>query len=202
MSTNLLDPQATTAGPHRHRSGGERSTAPDPALAHPAAVWPLIRLSLATTFLWAFADKLLALGFATGRDDAGTAHILGSAAWIKGGSPTKGYLSFAAEGPLAGLAHDLAGVPVIDWLFMLGLLGVGLALLLGIGLRAAAVAGTTLLLTIRAVAPVPENNPVMDEHVIYALILFGLVVVRAGDRWGFGARWRASRLVERFPFLA
>ncbi len=34
--------------------------------------------------------------------------------------------------------------PVTDWLFMLGLLGVGLALLLGIGLRVAAVSGTVL----------------------------------------------------------
>ena len=62
-------------------------------------------------------------------------------AWITGGSPTKGFLS-GSEGPFAGFYHALAGNGFVDVLFMVGLLGIGLALILGIGLRVAAVAGT------------------------------------------------------------
>ena len=53
-------------------------------------VLALLRLAVGSVFLWAFADKLLALGFATGREDDGTVDVLGPAAWINGGSPTRG----------------------------------------------------------------------------------------------------------------
>src|SRR3954453_9735239 len=98
-----------------------------------------IRLSLGWTFLWAFLDKTFALGHETGVDPAtGATDYFGPAAWIHGGSPTKGFLGFATEGPLAGFYQNLAGNPVVDWMFMLGLLGIGLALMLGVGMRIAA----------------------------------------------------------------
>src|ERR687885_1668654 len=98
-----------------------------------------IRLSLAWTFLWAFLDKTFALGHETGVDSAtGATDYFGPAAWIHGGSPTKGFLSFATQGPLAGFYQNLAGNPVVDWIFMIGLLGIGLALILGVGMRMAA----------------------------------------------------------------
>ncbi len=166
-----------------------------------AHLWALLRLALGFVFLWAFADKLLALGFATGRADNGTVDVLGPDAWINGGSPTSGFLMNATDGPLAGLFEDLAGVAVVDWLFMFGLLGVGLALVLGIAMRIAAVAGATQMLLIRA-ATAPENNPLIDQHVIYAIALFALAAAAAGDHWGLGTAWRRSRLVQRFPLLA
>jgi thiosulfate dehydrogenase [quinone] large subunit len=166
-----------------------------------ARVWALLRLALGFVFLWAFADKLLALGFATGRAENGTVDVLGADAWINGGSPTSGFLANATDGPLAGLFQDIAGVAVVDWLFMLGMLGVGVALMLGIAMRLAAVAGATQMLLIR-VATVPENNPVIDQHVVYAIALFALAVAAAGDRWGLGRAWRRTRLVRRFPLLA
>jgi thiosulfate dehydrogenase (quinone) large subunit len=43
------------------------------------------RIAIGWTFLWAFLDKAVGLGFATQRADA----------WISGGSPTFGYLTFA-----------------------------------------------------------------------------------------------------------
>jgi hypothetical protein len=41
------------------------------------------RIALGWTFLWAFTDKLLGLGFATEPQNA----------WIRGGSPTFGFLT-------------------------------------------------------------------------------------------------------------
>src|SRR3954470_19703212 len=95
-----------------------------------------IRLSLGWTFLWAFLDKTFALGHETGVDPkSGAVDYFGSAAWIHGGSPTAGFLGFATKGPLAGFYQNLAGNAVVDWIFMLGLLGIGVALILGVGMR-------------------------------------------------------------------
>jgi thiosulfate dehydrogenase [quinone] large subunit len=185
-----VSPAATNAPTSSSEKGG--------TAAHLLA---LLRLALGFVFIWAFADKLLALGFATGRADNGTVDVLGPAAWINGGSPTSGFLVNATEGPLAGLFQGMAGVAVVDWLFMLGLLGVGVALLLGIAMRIAAVAGATQMLLIRA-ATAPENNPLIDQHVIYAIALFALAAAAAGDHWGLGTAWRRTRLVQRFPLLA
>ncbi len=183
------------------RPAATETAVPSGEEARPPHAWALLRLALAAVFLWAFADKLLALGFATGRAENGSVDVLGPDAWINGGSPTSGFLANGTDGPLAGLFQAMAGVGVVDWLFMLGLLGVGVALLLGIALRIAAVAGATQMLLIRA-ATAPENNPLVDQHVIYALALFALAAAAAGDRWGLGRAWRRSRLVRRFPLLA
>jgi hypothetical protein len=93
-----------------------------------------LRIVIGWSFLWAFMDKPFALGFST---EAGNG-------WIHGNSPTTGYLMGASEGWFGSLWSALAGNPIADWLFMLGLLGLGVAAIAGIGLRIAAVAGVLL----------------------------------------------------------
>ncbi|MCA9768379.1 MAG: hypothetical protein KC485_06135, partial [Gemmatimonadetes bacterium] len=91
--------------------------------------WKLLsvtRIALGFYFLWAFLDKTFGLGYATPAESA----------WIRGGSPTTGFLGGSIEGgsPFAGLWEFLLGLnPLVDILFMAGLLGIGVALLLGIG---------------------------------------------------------------------
>ena len=156
-----------------------------------------IRLSLGWTFLWAFLDKTFALGHETGVDPkTGAVDYFGSAAWIHGGSPTQGFLGFATKGPLAGSYQNLAGNPVIDWIFMLGLLGIGLALILGVGMRIAAGAGALMLLMMWSAVLPPANNLFMDDHIIYALVLVLLALIGAGKTWGLGKQW------ERIPLVA
>lgn len=154
-------------------------------------LWASIRLSLGWIFLWAFLDKLLGLGFATARESA----------WINGGSPTFGFLNFGTAGPLAAVFQALAGHPVVDALFMIGLLGIGLALILGIGMRIAAVSGAAMMLLMWAAALPPANNPFMGDHIVYALVLLTLPLVHAGRTWGLGNWWRQTALVERYPVL-
>src|ERR1700676_3331308 len=69
-----------------------------------------LRLAIGFEFLWAFFDKTFGLGYATPA----------AKAWLNGGSPTKGFLS-GAIGPFQGVFNAIAGAPVVDWLFMLGL---------------------------------------------------------------------------------
>ncbi|MCO1594994.1 DoxX family membrane protein [Micromonospora sp. RHAY321] len=149
------------------------------------------RLALGWIFLWAFVDKLFGLGRATGTKDA----------WINGGSPTKGFLTFGATGPFKDLYAGIAGAAWADWLFMIGLAGIGVALLLGVGMRVAAVAGGLLLVLMWTAVLPPENNPVMDDHLVYAAVLAVLALVDAGDTWGLGRAWARLPIVRRVPWL-
>jgi thiosulfate dehydrogenase [quinone] large subunit len=160
------------------------------------------RISLGWVFLWAFLDKTFALGFATGRNpETGAIDYLGDAAWINGASPTEGFLTFGTKGPLADFYQGLAGNAVIDWIFMLGLLGIGLALLLGIGMRIAAAAGSLMLLMMWSAAIWPDNNPFMDDHIVYALVLVMLAAAGAGKTWGLGKAWESLPIVQKYPVL-
>ncbi len=179
-------------------STGERSRVETTVASY---AWAAARLSIGFVFLWAFLDKLLALGYATGTDrDTGAIDRFGDAAWINGGSPTAGFLS-GVKGPFQWLFEPMAGQAWADWLFMLGLLGIGVALMLGIGIRIAAVSGA-LLLVFMWLASLPlDNNPFMDDHLVYAVVLIGLAAAHAGDVLGFGHRWARTDLVERHPVL-
>jgi len=150
-----------------------------------------IRLSLGWIFLWAFLDKLFGLGHGTPSANA----------WIDGGSPTAGFLGKAVSGPFEGLYHSMAGAAWADWLFMLGLAGIGIALMLGITMRIAAAAGVLLLVMMWSVVLPPENNPFMDDHIVYALVLVVLALTSAGKTLGFGRVWERIPLVARHGFL-
>lgn len=149
-----------------------------------------LRLSLGWTFLWPFLDKMFGLGHETKSANA----------WIHGGSPTTGFLK-GSTGPLAGMYKTFAGHAWADWGFMIGLLCIGSALLLGIGMRIAAISGATLLVLMWSAALPPDNNPFMDNHLIYALVLPGLALVGAGNTLGFGRAWAHTNLVRKLPWL-
>ena len=151
----------------------------------------LTRLSLGWVFLWAFLDKTFGLGHETASKDS----------WLNGGSPTKGFLGFAAAGPFKGMYNDLAGQTWVDWLFMLGLLGIGVALLAGVFMNVAAWAGTVLLVLMWTAVLPPDNNPFMDDHLVYALVLLTLAALGAGRWLGLGAWWERQDVVQKHPVL-
>ena len=164
----------------------------------------VLRIGFGLTFLWAFFDKLLALGYATGTNpETGAVDRFGDAAWINGASPTEGFLTYGVnpDSPFAGFFNGLAGYAIVDWLFMLGLLSIGAALVLGIGMRFAAVAGAALYLMMYAAVMVPENNPVFDDHLLGAISVVVLALTLAGDTWGLGRVWARLPLVHNMPFL-
>ncbi|HTK08840.1 MAG TPA: hypothetical protein VL485_16845 [Ktedonobacteraceae bacterium] len=154
-------------------------------------LWAATRLCIGWEFLWAFLDKAFGLGHETT-----AAH-----AWIAGGSPTRGFLS-GSIGPLSGLYHAIAGVGLVDWLFMLGLLGVGVTLMLGISKWIGGIAGAVMLVLMWSAVLPTENNLFMDEHIVYAIILIALALVNADETIGLGTWWKQTALVQRFPWLA
>ena len=161
-----------------------------------------LRLVIGWTFLWAFLDKLFALGFSTGRDpETGVVDRFGDAAWIHGGEPTFGFLSFGADGPFDSLYHGIAGDAWADWLFMAGLLGIGVSLMLGIFMRVGTAAAMVMYLLMWTVVLPPENNPIVDDHVIGFLAVAILGLLGAGHYLGLGAWWNRQSIVRKLPVL-
>jgi thiosulfate dehydrogenase [quinone] large subunit len=160
------------------------------------------RISLGWVFLWAFLDKTFAFGHDTGLNPTtGATDYFGPSAWIHGGSPTEGFLGHAVKGPLSGFYSNLAGNPVIDWIFMIGLLGIGVALILGVGMRIAAVSGAAMLILMWSAVLPPANNVFMDDHIIYALVLGLLALIGAGRTFGLGRRWESIPFVRDHGYL-
>ncbi|MFC3520178.1 hypothetical protein ACFPZ0_00105 [Streptomonospora nanhaiensis] len=177
-----------------HAVGGRPATGTAQDTTHPSAadkVFAAARLAIGCTFLWAFTDKLLGLGYATPAEGA----------WLNGGSPTQGFLAHATTGPLAGFYRSIAGAAWADTLFMVGLLGIGLAFTLGIGMRVGAASGALLLVLMWSAALPPENNPILDDHLVMAVTMVGLALIDSGTTWGLGRPWAALPLIRRFPAL-
>ena len=152
-----------------------------------------LRFVMAFIFLWAFFDKLLGLGFATAPERA----------WLAGGSPTTGFLTNSPHGAFADLFNSLAGSGLVDWLFMMGLLFVGITLTLGIMVKLGSFSGILMMILMYlAVGLPPENNPVIDDHVIYALVMGMFMFSTPGKYFGFGNVWYNSSLVQKYKILA
>ncbi len=158
------------------------------------------RIALGLTFLWAFFDKLFGLGYSTPS----------ARSWVSGGSPTKGFLSNVEVGPLTDFFQGLAGKPVVDWLFMIGLLGIGLAFTLGIAMWVSAISGAVMMMMMWAAEwplarltitgdPSGSTNPIIDYHLIYALAMITLAILGAGRVWGLARQWRGTALGRVLP---
>ena len=194
----------TTTG-HGTTAHLEQVEAPGSMLTHAAAkALAVLRVSTGFIFLWAFLDKTFGFGYATPS----------AKAWINGGSPTKGFLASVDVGPswLQTFFHNIAGDPWANWLFMLGLLGIGVALILGIGMRIAAGA-TIALMAMMWLAEFPldktaadgkpsgSTNPITDYHFIYAVGAVVLALTYAGNTWGLGRWWASLPIVQKNRWL-
>jgi thiosulfate dehydrogenase (quinone) large subunit len=156
----------------------------------------VLRIATGFVFLWAFLDKTFGLHYST----------TSARAWIHGGSPAGGFLKSVDVGPFQSTFHSIAGTWWTDWLFMLGMFGVGVALVAGVALRAAAAAGV-IIMAMMWFAEFPfaqhtstgtasaSTNPLTDYHFIYAASLVVIAATYAGNTWGLGRVW------ARLPFI-
>jgi thiosulfate dehydrogenase [quinone] large subunit len=190
--------------PQKHKNVPVQRAAETPATTSTATgpIAAVLRIGLGLIFLWAFLDKTFGWGYATPAERA----------WVNGGSPTKGFLGNIDHGPFADMFRGWAGAGWADWLFMIALLGIGLALILGIGLRVAAASGTVLLVLMWAAEwplarftdtgePTMSTHPFLDDHLIYAIVLILLAVMAAGHTWGLGKYWANLGFVKKNPWL-
>jgi len=181
----------------------EHVEAPGHLLTHTAAkALAVLRVATGFVFLWAFLDKTFGLGYSTPS----------AKAWIHGGSPTLGFLKSVDVGPFQSIDHAMAGTWYANWLFMLGMLGVGIALIAGVGLRIAAVSGALIMaLMWFAEFPIAQHtstgaangstNPLTDYHFVYAAVLVVLAATYAGHTWGLGRWWARLPFVQKNRWL-
>lgn len=144
-----------------------------------------LRVGLGYIFLWAFFDKLIGLGFATCKGES----LACAKSWAEGGSPTAGFLGNAVSGPLTNFYQGLSGQAWVDWMFMLGLLFVGLGLVLGAWIKTAAAAGIAMMLLLWSSLLWPEHTPGVDEHIIYGLVLLYLLTYSGPYKFSFKPSW-------------
>ena len=205
-----------------HRAGLEvRRSEPTGSWYHSFAVaassryWAATaRILLGFIFLWAFLDKNFGWEYSTASGQG----------WAFGtgdGDPTYGFLNFGVNpsGPMADFFTEMSAdspspTHWVNWLFMAGLLGIGVALMLGIFVRIGAISGAVLLLLMYlAVAPWANNidpdtgagsssNPLIDEHIIYVVVLILVMLFERGRTWGLGRMWQSTSLVQKAPWLA
>ncbi len=156
-------------------------------------LWATARLSLGIIFIWAFMDKLFGLGFSTPRSNA----------WINGVSPTTGFLSHGTKGIFAPFFHLLAGNTFVDWLFMLGLIGIGFSLISGIATKISGQLGAILMVLMWLAVFPSQNNPIIDEHIVYAIVLMGIstTTIRSEDYYGLGKWWKKISFIQNHSFL-
>ena len=202
MSVQDQVPKTRSATTGRKVTASPSGTRARRAVPPRGPVLAVLRIMMGLTFLWAFLDKTFGLGYATPAANA----------WVDGGSPTKGFLGNVSVGPMESTLQSWAGSGWADWLFMIGLLGIGLALLLGVGLRVAATSATVLLafMWIAEWPPAQVNsageatsstNPLIDSHLVYIVVVVALAAFAAGDTWGLGRWWAKLGLVDRNRWL-
>jgi len=192
MTATIASPAPVTSeAPHTAR----RSGAGQVSLA-------VARVGVGFVFLWAFFDKLFGLGYSTAP----------AKSVLSGGSPTKGFLSHVDVGPFQSFFHSIAGTGIADWLFMTSLLGIGVAMVLGAGLRIAAVSNVLLMLGMWAAewpmarfaadgSATGSTNPFMDYHLAYAVIGVVFAFYATGSRLGLGHWWRNQAIVRKYSAL-
>jgi thiosulfate dehydrogenase [quinone] large subunit len=155
-------------------------------------VMGILRISFGLIFLWAFFDKLLGWNYATKAADS----------WLAGGSPTAGFLLHGTAGPFASFYQGLGSSAIVEWLFMLGLIFIGISLTFGIMTKLGSLCGASMyLLMYTAVGMHSANHPFIDEHFTGFFVMLLFFFSDAGKYFGFGNQWANTSLVQKYPIL-
>jgi thiosulfate dehydrogenase [quinone] large subunit len=111
--------------------------------------------------------------------------------------------------PFTGLFASMAGNPIIDILVMWGLTLTGIGLIIGAAVRWNAFWGAVMMMMFWAASltgglfaglPV-AHGWVVDDHLVYALLLFGLGAIGSGRILGLDARLEKTAIVQNNRWL-
>lgn len=120
---------------------------------------------------------------------------------LGGKMATSGFLKFAVSGPFQVFFNSLAGNPVVDALVVYGELLIGISIMFGIFTRVGAISGIAMnLLFFVSQLPV-QNNPIVNEYVIFMLVFLAFVFLVPGRFLGLDGLLQNSSFVERRPIL-
>ncbi len=139
----------------------------------------LLRMAMAWTFLYAASHQVFEPGW--------------SATGFLAHTKTFHGLFVLFTGPVMG--------PIVSFLVEYGHLLIGLSLLVGLATRASSIAAILLMILYwMAHMDFPfisnTNNFLVDEHIVYALVLGLLIVKHAGHVWGLDG-WMSRKPVVK-----
>lgn len=130
------------------------------------------------------------------------------AGWTKIIDPTwnaAGYLKAAKTFP--GFYHWLIQpnlLPIVNFANEWGLALLGISLILGIFVRCSSILGAALMLLyyfpVLVFPKIGTTSYIVDDHVIYALVLLVFAAWKAGRVWGLDA-WVWEKFGNRFPWI-
>ena len=96
-------------------------------------------------------------------------------------------------------------IGTVNVLNELGLTIIGLALILGIFVRISSVLGSLIMILyyfpILVFPKVGANAFIIDEHIVYILVLLSLAAFRAGTAWGLESWIVRSSFFSKHPSL-
>lgn len=146
------------------------------------------RVVVGVIFLWAGLEKVIGEGFSTwsaaGFLKFGTAGTLG---WpFVSGEVAEGTVFNPTHDFWVGLAGSDGAVTLVNWLVMIGEVGIGIALILGLLTRFASLMGTLMMLLF-FVAAWDFEFGIVNQHLTYAVVTAGLGIVGAGNYYGLDA---------------
>jgi len=153
-------------------------------------VLAVLRILLGWIFLWAFFDKLLGLGLQTPVGQG----------LINGDSPSS-FVIYTASGIFGDFYKSLAGNGIVDFLLMIGLLGLGVALIAGVASKITTVLTTVFLVLMYTLCIPPWDNPVVDYHIIYIFGLWAVYLLGGFEKLSIYNWWKELSIVKRFPIL-
>jgi thiosulfate dehydrogenase (quinone) large subunit len=117
-----------------------------------------------------------------------------------------GYLTHATS--FSGFYNWLASpsiLPIINFINEWGLLLIGVALILGVGVRLAGTLGVVMMILyyfpVLDFPAAGEHGYIVDDHILWAAGLLVLAAFRAGRVWGLEAWCSSLPLCSKFPKL-
>ncbi len=151
------------------------------------------RVVIGIIFLWAGLEKILGEGLGTwsaaGFLKFGT---LGSLGWpFVSGQVADGTVFNPTHDFWVGLAGNSGAMTALGYLVPLGQVGIGISLILGLFTRFGAAMGTLMMLFFFVAAWNFEFG-IVNQHLTYAVMTFGLAVLGAGNYYGVDATVRQS----------
>jgi thiosulfate dehydrogenase [quinone] large subunit len=151
------------------------------------------RIVIGVIFAWAGLEKLLGSGpdgfNAAGFLQFGTSGTLG---WpFVSGEVAEGTVFNPTHDFWVGLGGNDGLMSIVNFLVMFGQIAIGISLILGIFTRFAAAMGTLMMIFFFFAAWDFEFG-IVNQHLTYAVVTFGLAVVGAGNYFGLDAAFGRS----------
>jgi thiosulfate dehydrogenase [quinone] large subunit len=151
------------------------------------------RITIGIIFLWAGLEKIIGEGLGTwtaaGFLEFATTGTLG---WpFVSGEIAEGTVFNPTHDFWVALAANEAAMTIIDYLVPLGQVAIGVSLILGLFTRLGSTMGALMMLFF-FVAAWDFQFGIVNQHLTYAVMTFGLAVLGAGNYYGLDATIRES----------